>query len=549
VNDQTDSQLLRAYAETRSEPAFAELVRRHVDHVFSAAVRMVCDSHLAEDVTQGAFVALAKSAAQLRDRPVLSGWLHRTAQNIAAQTVRTDVRRRAREQEAADMNELLSAESDDATWEQIAPHLDGALGELSELERDAVMLRYFEKKSAQEMAQALGTSEAAAQKRVSRAVERLRELIAKRGATVGAGGLVVVISGNAVHAAPVGLAAAISTAATLAGSSVAVTATAATTTKVIAMTTLQKALISAVVIVAAGAGIYQARQASHLREQVETLRQQQSPVAERIQHLQQERDEVAGRLAALQEENAQLKQGQKLAELMKLRGEVGVLRQSLSSATASNAPAMGIAKLMNDPAMKEYIRQVQLRTVKERYAPLFKELKLTPEETERFTQAVGEIWMRGSELASNSDQTEARKTLEATDKEVESELKALLGDARYERYKQFDQEVPAHTTVKLLDDHLGNNRLSEEQNGRLFAVVRAEPYTATHGLAGELDLAFFGSQQEIDKHLQQVEESNARILQKAGDFLTPDQVAALANLQSNSVVAQKVQGQALTQKH
>jgi RNA polymerase sigma factor (sigma-70 family) len=129
VNDQTDSQLLRAYAEHRSETAFAELVRRHVDLVYSAARRMVCDSHLAQDVTQGVFIALAKSATELTDRPVLSGWLHRTAQNIAAQTVRTDVRRRAREQEAAAMNELLSAEPD-ALWKHIAPQLDAALGEL-----------------------------------------------------------------------------------------------------------------------------------------------------------------------------------------------------------------------------------------------------------------------------------------------------------------------------------------------------------------------------------------------------------------------------------
>ncbi|MBC8097540.1 MAG: sigma-70 family RNA polymerase sigma factor, partial [Akkermansiaceae bacterium] len=214
MNDQTDSQLLRAYAEHRSEPAFAELVRRHVDFVYSAALRMVCDSHLAQDVTQGVFVALAKSATQLVDRPVLSGWLHRTAQNIAAQTVRTDVRRRAREQEAAAMNELLAVEAD-ADWEHIAPHLDTALGELSEPDRDAVLLRYFEKKSAQEMAEHLGISDDAAQKRVSRAVERLREFFAKRGVNVGTSGLTVVISANAVQAAPVGLALTISTAAVL----------------------------------------------------------------------------------------------------------------------------------------------------------------------------------------------------------------------------------------------------------------------------------------------------------------------------------------------
>src|SRR5205809_585196 len=109
MKDLTDAQLLRAYAESRSEAAFGELVRRHVDFVYSAARRMVCDPHLAEDVTQGVFMALAKSAWQLANRPVISGWLHRTAQNIAAQTVRTIERRRAREKEAVAMNELLSA--------------------------------------------------------------------------------------------------------------------------------------------------------------------------------------------------------------------------------------------------------------------------------------------------------------------------------------------------------------------------------------------------------------------------------------------------------
>lgn len=219
MNDQTDLQFLQAYAERRSEAAFAELVRRHIDFVHSAALRMVRDPHLAEDVTQGVFVALAQNAARLADHPVLAGWLHRTAQNIAAQTIRTDVRRRAREQQAATMNELISAESD-ATWEEISPHLDAALSELSDPDRDAVLLRYFEKKSAQEMADVLGVSAEAAQKRVSRAVERLREVFTRRGVTTGAMGLVGVISANSVQAAPVGLAKAVSVVAVAQGAAV-----------------------------------------------------------------------------------------------------------------------------------------------------------------------------------------------------------------------------------------------------------------------------------------------------------------------------------------
>src|ERR1051325_11187014 len=122
MNKRTDQQLLAEYAQRRSEAAFTELVRRHLDLVYSAALRMVCDPHLAEDVTQAAFVALAENAKALAERSVLSGWLHRTTQNLAANVVRSEVRRRVREQKAVAMNELLSAEPE-TSWEQVAPHL------------------------------------------------------------------------------------------------------------------------------------------------------------------------------------------------------------------------------------------------------------------------------------------------------------------------------------------------------------------------------------------------------------------------------------------
>ena len=293
---------------------------------------MVRDSHLAEDVTQGVFVALAQNARQLTDRPVLSGWLHRTAQNLAANAVRTDVRRRAREQEAAAMNELLSSKTD-ATWEQIAPHLDAALGELSEADRDALMLRYFERKSAHEMAQTLGVSDEAAQKRVSRAVERLREFFAKRGVAIGVSGLVVVISANAVQAAPVGLAVTVSVAAALAETTIATTAS-ATATKAIAMTTLQKSLIAATLVAAVGVGIYESRQASVASARAEALQQQQTSLTGQ---LARERDEAARQLAALRDERERLNRD--TGELLKLRGEVTRLKadsQALAQLKASN---------------------------------------------------------------------------------------------------------------------------------------------------------------------------------------------------------------------
>ncbi len=300
---------------------------------------MVCDPHLAQDVTQGVFVALARNARQLGNRPVLSGWLHRTAQNIAAQTVRTEVRRRAREQKAAAMNELLAAEPD-LSWEHVAPHLDAALGELSESDRDALMLRYFERKSAREMAEIFGTSEDTAQRRVSRAVERLRGFFAKRGVTVGAGGLIAVISANAVQAAPVGLTATIATAAALTGTTLATTAT-ATVTKALAMTTLQKTLVTATVAILAGAGIYETRQASNARAEAQRLRRQQAPLAEQLRQMSEAFTEATNQVASLRADNERLNRN--TGELLRLRNAVGRLKSDVKDSTA----------LLKDPLVQQ----------------------------------------------------------------------------------------------------------------------------------------------------------------------------------------------------
>ncbi len=231
---------------------------------------MVCDAHTAKDVTQGVFIALAQQCPQLTDRAVLSGWLHCTSRNLAVKAVRAEVRRRTREQEAAVMNELLS-NAPDASWDTIAPHLDAALSELDEPYRDAILLRYFERKSAREMAYLLGVSDEAAQKRVSRAVDRLREFFAKRGITVGAGGLVAIITANAVQAAPVGLAVTISTVAAAAGTTLAATAT-ATVTKAIAMTTTNKLMTTALVVLLAGSALLLWLQNASLHRDLANLR-------------------------------------------------------------------------------------------------------------------------------------------------------------------------------------------------------------------------------------------------------------------------------------
>jgi RNA polymerase sigma factor (sigma-70 family) len=275
----SDLELLEAYAREKSEESFTALVNRHLNLVYSAALRQVRSPQLAQEVAQSVFTDLSRAAVKLKPDTILTAWLYQVTRHTAIDAVRREARRQLREQIATEMNTLhtdaLSPQNgtpaDD--WSHVELMLDDAMDTLDDTDRAAVLLRYFENKSLREVGAALGTSDDAAQKRVSRAVERLREFLANRGVTVGAGGLAVLIATNAVHAAPVGLAATIAAAAALAGTTIATTAT-ASTVKTIAMTTMQKAIVTATLVAAVGTGVYKARQASQLREQVQALQQQ-----------------------------------------------------------------------------------------------------------------------------------------------------------------------------------------------------------------------------------------------------------------------------------
>lgn len=248
MNPRPDSQLLLDFAERRSDAAFAELVRRHLNLVHAAALRITRDPDLAKDVSQAVFIALANQAGKLAGHAVLVGWLHRTTRNVAAQSIRTETRRRAREHAAAIMHH---PSGDDSNWKPIAPQLDAALSDLAAADRDAILLRYFENQSAREMADLLGISPEAAQKRVTRAVERLKEKLARRGVPTAAGSLAAVIAAFAAPAAPPGLAALVSTAA-ISGTGSALLAS----SPLLVMTTLQKSILATAAMLLLGVGVH-----------------------------------------------------------------------------------------------------------------------------------------------------------------------------------------------------------------------------------------------------------------------------------------------------
>jgi uncharacterized protein (TIGR03435 family) len=197
-----DFMLLKQYAEG-DESAFTALFERHVHLIYSVALRQVRNPSHAEEITQAVFILLARKAKLLSPKIVLSGWLYQAARLTAAGLIKREIRRQHREQEVY-MQTLT--ESETSLWEQIAPLLDDAMGRLSEQDRNAIVLRFFENRTPQEVAGALKLNEVAARKRVSRALEKLRNFFAKRGVISTAAIIAGAISGNSVQAAPAALA-------------------------------------------------------------------------------------------------------------------------------------------------------------------------------------------------------------------------------------------------------------------------------------------------------------------------------------------------------
>jgi RNA polymerase sigma factor (sigma-70 family) len=208
-----DMELVRMYALHRSEEAFATLVSRHINLVHSVALRQVRDAHLAQEVTQVAFIILARKAASLNPKTILSAWLCRTAQFAAADALKTQRRRQRREQEIYMESVLNQAEPEFSAWTDIAPLLDTAMAHLGEKDHCAIVLRFFEGRDLKQVGAALGVTENAAKTRVSRATEKLRKYFIRQGITLSAAAIGSAVSANSIQAAPIGLAISVTVAA------------------------------------------------------------------------------------------------------------------------------------------------------------------------------------------------------------------------------------------------------------------------------------------------------------------------------------------------
>jgi RNA polymerase sigma factor (sigma-70 family) len=322
----TDVELLRSYAETGSEEAFAELVRCRLDLVYSAAMRQLKgDAHLAQDVAQTVFADLARKAGSLSRRQSLTGWLYTSTRFAAVKAVRTESRRRAHEQKAYSMNELLRAQAAEPDWTTLAPVLDDAMHELDESGREVLLLRYFENRRLGEVGKLLGVSEDGARKRIERATDRLRVLLLRRGISTSTA-LGTVISMNALQSAPANLAASLAT------SSLAEAASAAGVKLAFwNFMAISKTKLGIAVLVAACMTIplaVQHRTQAKMRDEIHALRQQLESAAPTPSVTDAPARQTEPAVAAISPNE--------LKELIKLRGEVGALRRHVQESQPPN---------------------------------------------------------------------------------------------------------------------------------------------------------------------------------------------------------------------
>jgi RNA polymerase sigma factor (sigma-70 family) len=552
MQSKSDAQLLREYAESGSESAFAELVTWHTDLVYSAALRQVSSSDLACDVAQNVFTSLARGARTLAGKlnpdASLAGWLCRCTRNLALNLRRDDFRRHSRERQA--MENLHPSPETAPDWNRLRPLLDQAISGLNETDHDALVLRFFKNQDLRSVGLALGVSDDTAQKRVSRALEKLREYLAHHGITMTGAALAMVISANAVQAAPVGLAATISAAAVLAGTAVS-TSTVIAATKTITMTILQKTLITATIAAAVGTGIYEAHQASTLRSQVQTLQQQQVPFAEQLTKLQTENERLSNQV--VQAKDSQALSKALFNELLKLRGQVGPaqansrelarLKSTLAEQTGkipdylTNAMAAGMGT-----AEKWKMKDAQAKLDR-----MKKMLNLTDDQVQAISDIMQKHIQRQTEMAmeaiTGKITPEQRQAMAAEGSNQDDEIKALFTPEQLVAYPEYQQaekttaaDKSANSDASRIADDFGLSKEQQEQiRAAFYQMNLIEP---TSGLSKEAIAAAKKSGNLADAVSMSIELQKSQLEEKLkilGSVLTPEQINTYREEQMNQI--------------
>lgn len=498
----TDIELLRAYAERGSEAAFAELVRRHVDLVYSAALRRVGgDTHLAEDVSQKVFAALARQATALTDRTVLTGWLYTTARFAAVDIVRAERRRRAREQAVFVMHELSGNMAPDPAWEKLRPVLDEAMDRLNVRDREALLLRFFENRPLAEVGKKFAITEDAARKCVDRALERLRALLAKRGVGSTSAAIGLLLANQAVVAAPTSLATGV-TASAMAAGVVAPSWAAAfhfmNASKIVA------GLAGMALVVSIGVGLHEASAGGRVGEELKA--------AERnFDRLVATRRGLENSVSATESELARLKRAAEAARTANAVKPTAAFPSANAdkSGAAWDPLVEGDAFVARHPEVRTALLAQKDARVDSRFSTLYTDLGWTPEQIAEFRAL-----MRTTNLSIRTDSGQPlvlRVAPDFSSEEKTARLNALLGETGLRKMRELAAREPARDLANEVAAALAFTvgALTAEQAEALVQVI---PVVAPRDK---------GKGREVDWD---------EVVSKVGAVLSPSQLVAVERL-------------------
>jgi RNA polymerase sigma factor (sigma-70 family) len=527
-------QFIREPNARAGQDAFTALVERHLNLVYSAALRQVRSPQLAEEITQSVFTQLARHAASLKPGTVLPAWLHQVTHHAAIDVLRSESRRQAREQIACEMSRLMDENTVD--WTLIEPLLDEAVQGLEEADRAAIIMRFFENKSLREVGEALGTSDDAAQKRVSRALERLREHFVRHKIAAAAAGLAAVMSAHAVQAAPTGLSATVATGSlATAGFSIS-TSSLLTTTKIIAMTTLQKVAVGVVLVGAAVTIVYQQHRVSQLQQQNEAFAKQQADdkaLNAQIAQLQKERDAATNELASVNQENATLKN--RPNEVLKLRGQVGTLQDEKNKLGQTAA----ISKMTATPEARELLHDQQKIGMAAAYKQLAKDLKLTPDQTEKLNDLLADYVMRNVDqittaLRDKPSPEQLNQIFGAENATLNQKVQELVGADGVAKFDDYNKNLLSNLTVdQFKSNFTGSDDEKSAKAEKLREAIQqaSQSALASAGLPADfqtipmLNFINIASEQQADQSVKLLQGIYQQVTGGAGGYLSPDEIA------------------------
>ena len=490
-----DAELLRRYAESRSEGDFAALVERYLGLVYQAALRRTGGrSDLAQDAAQHVFTTLAREAPKLVSHPALVGWLFTATRHAAGHLLRTERRRRERERDAT-VSSALEESVPEANWDEIRPQLDEMMDKLPEQDRTAILLRFFHRQPFAEIGRVFGLTEDAARKRVERALERLRGLLAKRGITSTATALGVMLSHQASTAAPVGLAQTIVAAALLPGAAATLPAAGLVhlmNTKFALSVAGAFGFACLLVVPPVGLALFQNHQAAQAEIAVGIARQ-----------------ENARRTIALDRLRGQV--GAAAQNVAGLKSELDRARAAASAATSAATPKISPAdaKALDDgkeffarfPQARQTFLEMSRAQVRVGFTGFYRSANLTAAQRDELESRTAELRLAtqrvrpGGQLALVSD-------LPA------EQVRQIVGEENFQRYRDFTRAQTADRVTRTVEVVVGLSAppLLPEQSDALVASIRGN--SSAYQSGGAL------RQETVDW---------AAVIAQARDFLTPEQ--------------------------